>query len=140
IYNSELVSNIFGNWPSFHDAEILSISLVREGKGHFQGPTLDALIQVSETTSDIDDKGHFVLRNRSVVTLRFFEIDDLRLDGFNHQNVISLLEIGATLENEKEPSPLNVRFHASFGVGAGFRCKAISVVEAKVLDVDSRKA
>lgn len=71
----------FGRVPSFHDAEILSLSLNRAGPSF--------LILHGWTMSDVvGADGYFVLEKRAVVTFTLEEITDLHLQGFNHQNVI----------------------------------------------------
>jgi hypothetical protein len=41
IDNHELLTRIFGKWPSFHDAEVLSLRLERSGNSHDDGPVLE---------------------------------------------------------------------------------------------------
>jgi hypothetical protein len=86
---SNLVS-VFGRWPSFHDAEVLRLSLDRSGE---EGPTLDVVIHVFEMTTEIDAKGFYVLKNHTELTLRFTHVVLSRLQWFNHQNVLSSLEV-----------------------------------------------
>lgn len=59
IENQELVTEIFGEWPSFHDAEVVSLRLDRQGEGGGEdGPTLDAAIHVWRTTEEVDPRGY----------------------------------------------------------------------------------
>jgi Immunity protein 50 len=76
----------FGRRPSFHDAEILSLSLDRTGTSCIRLYTWDL-------TSEIDAKGYYVLRNHVVVSFLLDDISDLELVGFNHQNVIFSLTV-----------------------------------------------
>jgi len=62
IQGSEKLLTIFGRWPSFHDAEVIEIKLLRksdwpEGSGG-QGPQLVAKIHTWEMTRQVDDKGY----------------------------------------------------------------------------------
>jgi hypothetical protein len=43
IQNEQALISIFGRWPSFHDATIISILLDREGE---DGPSLEARVHV----------------------------------------------------------------------------------------------
>jgi hypothetical protein len=71
----------FGRRPSFHGAEILSLSLDRTGASCIRLHTWDL-------TSEVDAKGYYVLRNHVVVSFLLDDISDLELAGFSHQNVI----------------------------------------------------
>jgi Immunity protein 50 len=96
--NAALLTEIFGRWPSFHDAEVLSVSLDRRGDS---GPTLDFSIYVFEMTPEVDGEGFFVLQKHTDVVLRFTGVDLLGLAWINQQNVIEEL-IVSELEPAKE--------------------------------------
>ena len=138
IENSDALTAIFGRWPSFHDSEILSVRLDRHGHDAFRGSTLEADIHVFEITSEVDGRGYFVLRNHTFVTLRFLQIDELRLDGFNCQNALFDLEIIYVTDRQLEDVKFEVHFRPSFGAGIDFLCKAIAVVQACAYDSSSR--
>ena len=123
IKNAVAVTSVFGQWPSFHDAEVLRIELSRTSNS-LPGPTVIADIHVFSMSRKVDDQGFFVCENHSTVTLRFVGISDLDLDGFNHQNVLSGLEI-THLEAE---ASFEVRFDPTYGVGSHFKCQLIEVV------------
>jgi hypothetical protein len=83
----------FGHWPTFHDAEVLSIWLDR---------TAGCLVAVHafSKTAETDASGHFVLDKHAVVTfvLEGFPQDssgivNTNIAGFNHQNVLSGLTV-----------------------------------------------
>jgi hypothetical protein len=124
IENSEAVESIFGCWPSFHDAEVHSILLTRD---RASSPQMDVAIQHWQMTSEVDSKGFYVLKKHTLTTLRFFEITDLHLAGFNHQNVLLDLEISETAESE---SSFAVSMPTSYGCQASFKCKRIKVLSA----------
>lgn len=78
----------FGYWPSFHDAEVLSIALNRSRESYVQ-------VHTWERTSEVDAKGYFVRRKFAIVTfvleniLNDYEgIARMRIEWFNHQNVL----------------------------------------------------
>jgi hypothetical protein len=127
VQNAELLTRIFGYWPTFHDAEVLAIFFDREGRDGYYGPTLETKIHVFEMTSEIDDQGRYVLRHHTLVTLRFFQVDTFQADGFNHQNVLGELEINALDPSEKENARFRVCFSTSYGLEMEFHCKAIQV-------------
>lgn len=79
----------FGSWPSFHDAEIISLRLNRRGLS-----TL--VVHTWEMTKDVDEKGYYILEKHVVVEFNMKEVAGLDLNGFNHQNVIFGLGIERT--------------------------------------------
>ena len=68
IENEHLLTDRFGYWPSFHDAEILHVRFERTGP---DAPFMECDIHVFEMTSQVGADGHYVLRNHTLATLRF---------------------------------------------------------------------
>ncbi len=79
----------FGQWPSFHDAEILSLELNRDQASRLRIRTFDK-------TDQIDSQGFYILRKHVIVTFWLEGIADLHLDGFSSQNVIAGLSFRQT--------------------------------------------
>jgi hypothetical protein len=71
----------FGYWPDFHDAEIMSLHLNRQG-------TSSLRLHTWGMTKEVDAKGHYVLTKHVVVEFVLESVSGLTLNGFNHQNVI----------------------------------------------------
>jgi Immunity protein 50 len=91
INNSHFLTETFGRWPSFHDAELVSLLLTRE---HEDLVSLEAKIHVFETTPNVGPSGAYVSRNHVLVTLTFSGVrEDVSIRWFNHQNVIAALHI-----------------------------------------------
>jgi hypothetical protein len=126
IRNVELLTNIFGRFPSFHDAEVLSLALER-GERDISGPTLETRIHVFEMTSEVDENKRLVLKNHSIVRFRFSEIIDLEINEFNHQNVLSGLYIERNQDQGSETPLFKVTFEGIYGMHADFHCRGISV-------------
>jgi hypothetical protein len=85
-------------------------------------------------TNQVDAAGYFVLTKHTLVTLRFHDVEDCRLDGFNHHNAI----LGLTV-TEADPgarrSPVRiVRMESAFGLDASFKCSRCEVVAALPCD------
>jgi hypothetical protein len=76
----------FGEWPSFHDAEVLNVHLERTGPSRLQ-------IHTWQKTNDVDSEGYYLLTKHVVVTFQFQGVTELDLDGFSEQNVISGLSL-----------------------------------------------
>lgn len=84
----------FGYAPRFHDAEVLSLALDREG------PTCTLRIHVFEMTSEVDERGYFVCAKDVVATFVVGGLSETTLTDFGHQNVLTELlisqdEVGA---------------------------------------------
>jgi hypothetical protein len=120
---------VFGSWPSFHDAEVLWLRLDRLARREgCYGPTLDTMVHAFEMTGEVGEDGRYALRHHVLVHLRFFDVDELRLEGFNDQNAL----MGITLRDLRDRQMERVRwaahFDSAFGVDASFTCFAIEVI------------
>src|SRR5262249_55045510 len=125
IQNEHLLTEVFGSFPSFHDAEVLSINLKRRDQG--SNPELEALVHVFQGTTDIDEQGRYVLKNHSLVRFKFSRIINLKLEDFNQQNVLASLKITKTSDRDKDKAKFRVLFRGIFGVTARFHCEAVSI-------------
>lgn len=76
----------FGFWPSFHDAEVVSLQLERSSRSSIA-------VHTWHTTNEVDARGYYVTQKHVVVQFLIDGILGMHLDGFNHQNVIFGLEI-----------------------------------------------
>jgi hypothetical protein len=128
VQNQHLLTDIFGYWPSFHDAEILSIFLERSGKSR---PSLTSRIHVFEMTSEIGPTGAYVLRHHTLLTLRFEGVNLDYIRYFNHQNVLFSLDISTVDEDKNGTSWYEVSFDTSYGCEAAFRCQSITVLSVE---------
>lgn len=108
LHGAETVAEMFGAWPSFHDAEILRVHLERDGL---------STVAIQLIGPDGSCKGG------RVVTLTFEGISDLRLDGenVNSQNVISCLVV------EKAEKGTRVTFGPCYGLAGWLIADRVSV-------------
>jgi hypothetical protein len=125
IRNSNLLTDMFGRFPSFHE-EVLRVLLDRDGVRPFT-PYLEATIHVFEMTSQINERGGYVLKNHVAVTFRFLEIYELALEDFNQQNVLQGLNIIDVSDRQLERVKFEVSFVGIFGLSARFQCNSISI-------------
>ena len=134
IERSEKLTQIFGYWPSFHDAEVIELNLwrgnVNPEEAHYEFPECTVKLHLWEITREVDPKGFYILRNHTLAIIRFYEVQDVRVDGFNHQNAIARLDIAEEQGSSAATSIFNVSLPAAFGVDASFKCSRIEVVEA----------
>ena len=108
IGGEEKVTEIFGVWPAFHDAEVTSIACDRVGREVVVTAVLEAAL--------------------ARVTLRFFGCDEVKLEDFRRQNVLFSLAISHEATNSG--SAYRVVFDPSCGLDGSLRCRGIEVLEA----------
>jgi len=108
IQGSEKLTSIFGYWPSFHDAEIIDLhfwrGVVEPDQGRYDFPVLTLRIHVWELTNEVNSKEFLVLKHHTLTTLRFCDVDEFRMEGFNHQNAI--LGLSVTHQQSRRPFAL----------------------------------
>ena len=127
ISGAEKLVAVFGCWPSFHDAEVIWLKLDRRANDERFSPSLEIQIHAFEATNNVDEHGYYVSQHHVLVWLRFLNVVELRLDDFNHQNVLFDLRISDFSERQSENIFFEVRFDPSFGMSASFQCGAIEV-------------
>ena len=142
IEGSDRLIGVFGYWPSFHDAEVIEFNLWRGDVlpelERFVLPVITTKIHLWELTSEVDASGHLISRHHTLTSLRFHEVDEFQMDGFNHQNAIFGLVI-TTEELEAGLSPcFRVVFQPAFGISSTFRCTRIEVLYAELLPESRR--
>jgi hypothetical protein len=134
ISGRELLIQHLGHWPTFHDFEVLSLTLERalvSATVH----DLRAVFMVFDLHKAPDDPE----RKQGSAEFLFENVNDLQIKGFNHQNPIMGLRIGAS-----EPLGDERRFRVEWGGACmqhevSFSCGRISVL--RVLDLNPfRKA
>ena len=116
----------FGQVPSFHDAEILSLHLRRTGQSVLR---LHGWIN----TGEIGHDGHFVLDRHAIVTFTLNGVMDLQLDGFGIQNVIGRLilrrapdraERRGHLTLDPLPQDIEIELEPCYGLSGLIRSRA----------------
>lgn len=122
IQNAALVTTWFGYWPSFHDAEVLELGLARNGVD--AGPLMSMALHTFEMTNDTTPGGFFVCHKHAVVTLLFEGLDEVALEGFNHQNALS----GLSITESRADGPMTVVLDSAYGLNSEFKCHLIKVM------------
>lgn len=103
----------FESWPSFHDAEIVELHLVRNG-------TSSLKVAVEKFTLDVDSSGDPITEKFAVI-LRMVDIQEMFLNDFNDQNVIFELTLGP-VENGIE-----IGMHPTFGMYGRIVARRVSL-------------
>ena len=134
IQGGEKLTGIFGYWPSLDDAEIIDLHFWRGAmepdQGRYDFPVLTLRIHVWELTNDVNSKGFLVLKHDTLTTRRFFDVDDFRMEGFNHQNAILELSVSRKQRAEGPLTLLRVHIDPAFAMGASFSCLRVQFVGA----------
>jgi hypothetical protein len=112
----ELLQWFAGRLPQFHDAEVLSLVLDRNGAS--------AILKVHafEMTSDLDARGHFIFMRHVVVGFNLSRIGSMELDGFNHQNVLDSLLISRVGDGE-----IRLDLEPIFGLGGYIQAREMEI-------------
>jgi hypothetical protein len=111
----------FGYWPTFHDAEVLSITLDRSDGSR-------VAIHAFEMTAEVDTRGRYVLAKHAVVTFYLegfprdkYGITNTRIDFFNSQNVLSSASVN------KIPEGFDLVLEGIYGVDGSITCEHLSI-------------
>ncbi len=132
IAGSQKLTDIYGKWPSFHDGEVIELHCWR---GQMKPGDWDDSNVLPVLTAKIHIFIESPTSHHTLATLRFEDVDDFRMEGFNHQNAILGLSIsvqdrGKFESGESLPPRFAVQFQPAFGMSASFRCFRIEVVDA----------
>jgi hypothetical protein len=130
VAGSEQLTTIFGHWPSFHDAEVVSMRLERIGEDLYESPLLFASIHIFAVRRNESSPTGVEFYNHTIVTFRFTMVRDLYLAEFNHQNAIFDL-IFEKPADAPEVTPIKITFEPSFGINCSFFCESAEVVQVE---------
>jgi hypothetical protein len=104
---SDAVMQWFGGWPSFHDAEIISLNLARTGQ---------SVLRVYPYYPD----------KPATVDFIFEEITDVELAAFSGQNVISSLGIEEVIDHTKQKA-IRLTLSPCYGLAGRIDAKRVRV-------------
>jgi hypothetical protein len=116
--HAELLEDLFNTWPSFHDSEITSIALDR------QGPTITICLLVG-----MPQQSHNTYVNEYPslrVTLEFYDVDDVVINNFNHQNVVAALVLSTADDTRFATGLMETRMLVTVESVFGAVCKFTS--------------
>lgn len=105
----------FGFSPNFHDAEVISLDLRREPE-----PSI-IRVHAWRTNSDLDGKGHYRTDRHAIVSFEITGISEMRLDGWNRQNVLFEMWVTSTEDG------FEIYMPASHGVEGKLVAKSVKV-------------
>ena len=131
IAGHETVVTALGKWPSFHDAEVVSIVLERNAGEDLTPPQMTVTLHAFRLEVAADDPA----RNDCRITLLFRGIEQLRLADFNNQNAINGISITSHRSDQLQREVFKVKFHPGFGVSGDFQCDEIEVLSVRPMPV-----
>jgi hypothetical protein len=123
ILEADKVIAHFGEWPSFHDMEVVSIHMDRRGP---EGPSIEFVIFAWAYTGRIAPEGYYEQHRHALIRFRCEQVSENHLDGFNHQNVLDGL---AVVPADGGETLLEVRLPSIFGVGGVIECGGFRVLD-----------
>ena len=133
IEGHEKVLAVFGVWPSFHDGEVHRLTLDRLQRSDSGAyiPVLELHLRGWVMSSSVTEDGFYKEEHDSVVQFHFEDITELRLEDFNHQNVLSCLVLTLVTDQISQSSVLHVELEHCFGLSGSFTAKRARVVGIK---------
>lgn len=84
LHGYESIVEIYGRWPSFHDAPVI--------RWANHADVIELEVEAGEMTSEVDARGYHVIAKQCVVVFRFTGIIARELDQFMPENI--LFELG----------------------------------------------
>ena len=129
------ITDAFGYFPTFHDAEVIWLTLNRNSSPgvEWPDPTLEFVLHGWEMTSEVNEKGYYVLTKHHLVHFIFSGIDHVDLKNFNHQNAIFELLIGE-IENQTDHAKLKIEICHANGLIGTFRAVSGEVLSVTPCD------
>jgi hypothetical protein len=121
--NHEAVISAFGRWPSFHDAPVKTFEQLPN--------RITLTLHAWEMTSEINEKGYFVLRNHHLVRFQFGDIVEADLSSFISANILYELGLSSVAEVEAI-GKFKVTLESAMG---GELCGSLTAIRGEVIAV-----
>ncbi len=135
IDGSEQLIDIYGEWPSFHDAEILLICLDRnyyDEINHSYRPAITIKIHCFNLTNDIIEGKYKTTKHHSI-TLIFTGLVEFEFKyGFGNQNVVSDIIITDISSHQLEDIKYSIYIDSMTQCELQFQCH-----KTKVLSIEA---
>lgn len=126
VVNGDALIRRFGEWPSFHDAEIYGLRL---DSGQRSDGIVRLELDIHVFAGDgLQPSGQVNWVNHTLAALGFEEVEALEIDGFGPQNVLDDLLLDEI--HEAAGRQIQVMLPSNNGLGGSFRCRSVSVLEA----------
>ena len=129
IVGSEKLVAILGYWPSFHDAEVISVSAERALPVALGAASVKLVVHVRQYESRGEGTAQYerVLVKSILASFLCKQVSNLELSEFNHQNVINSLLVREEPSGEAADSPLVLTIEPIWGLGGTVRCAVVEL-------------
>lgn len=104
----------FGYWPTFHDAEVLSVALERNAASRLR-------VHTWHMTNQVDERGYYVMTKHIVVSFVLENVTDCELGAFNRQNVLNSLRV------ERESKGFKVILDECYGLNGSITATGLRI-------------
>ncbi len=131
IIDAEKVLARFGEWPHFHDMEVVSLHMDRQVT---DAPWIEFVVFCWNYTGRVLPDGYYEQSTHSLVSFRCERVSSNRFDDFNHQNVLDGLEF------TQEEQGVEIRLHSIYGVGGSLTCARVRVIDVVPATSDAQPA
>ncbi len=119
VIDASKVTSHFGEWPHFHDMEVVSVTLDRRGPA---APSAAFTVFAWSYTGRLAPEGHFEQQRHALIQFCCEEVYGSELEGFNHQNVLDGLDFAVA------DGTVRVSFPSIFGIGGFIECARVKVL------------
>ncbi|MES2697223.1 MAG: Imm50 family immunity protein [Verrucomicrobiota bacterium] len=126
IAGHERVVAYLGHWPTFHDMEVITLSLERVPVRVVTTADLRATFAISDLGKAPDDPE----RKQALLELMFESVDAVEIKGWAHQNAILGMSLAKTGD---AASPIGVTW-GGCGHDVSFRCGRIAVLSLREIN------
>jgi hypothetical protein len=126
IVNDATLVERFGEWPTFHDAEVYGLRL-DSGQRSDGVVRLELDVHVFGVDGTLPT-GRLNFVHHTLVTLMFEEVEALEIDTFGPQNVLDDLVLEEV--HLAAGRQIQVTLPSNNGLGGSFRCRSVMVIDA----------
>lgn len=92
------------------------------------------MVHTFEITSEVGPDGAYVHRHHVLVHLCFYEVAEVNLKYFNHQNTLDGITVQSNRQKQWEFAQFEISLLAAFGLGGSFNCMKVEVVDVTPCD------
>ena len=88
-------------------------------------------VPYGKMTNEIGEDGAYLLKHHTLITFHFSGVHQVQLEGFNHQNVLSDLNITDIRDPQLDVSQYEVHFESIYGMDARFMCHEVAITSVE---------
>jgi hypothetical protein len=114
ITGAQALYDWFGYWPSFHDAEVVSLHLNRSAASVLK-------VHVWGYEDKVGADGYYVSQKHVIVRFLLHEVTELDLEDFSCQNVLYELELS------KPDEGFRLELNSTYGVGGTILARNVEI-------------